>query len=80
MLVHFIVLFIQLMNALSLGMSLFVIAAGLTLIFGVLRIVNFAHGAFYMVGAYLAYSVVQTFGETRIWVFSAWRAPHLGWG
>ena len=35
--------------------SLFLIAAGLSLIFGVSRIVNFAHGSFYMLGAYIAY-------------------------
>lgn len=50
-------LFIQFMNGLSLAMSLFVIAAGLTLILGILRVLNFAHGVFYMVGGYVAYSV-----------------------
>lgn len=54
------------MNSLSLGMNLFIIAAGLTLIFGVLRIVNFAHGAFYMIGAYVAFSILQLTGETNI--------------
>jgi branched-chain amino acid transport system permease protein len=53
-------LFIQFMNGLSLGMNLFVIAAGLTIILGVLRVLNFAHGAFYMVGAYVTYSVVRS--------------------
>ena len=52
-------LLIQLLNSLSLGMNLFIIASGLTLIFGVLRIVNFAHGAFFMVGAYVCYTVVS---------------------
>lgn len=42
---------------LSIGMLLFLLAAGLTLIFGMLRIINFAHGALYMFGAYLAYQV-----------------------
>ncbi|WP_372657618.1 branched-chain amino acid ABC transporter permease [Hydrogenophaga sp.] len=42
---------------LSIGMLLFLLAAGLTLIFGMLRIINFAHGALYMLGAYLAYQV-----------------------
>jgi branched-chain amino acid transport system permease protein len=51
--------FIQFMNGLSLGMNLFVIAAGLTIVLGVLRVLNFAHGAFYMVGAYVTYSVVR---------------------
>ena len=52
-------LLIELLNSLSLGMNLFIIASGLTLIFGVLRIVNFAHGAFFMVGAYVCYTVVS---------------------
>jgi branched-subunit amino acid ABC-type transport system permease component len=43
-------------------MYLFIIAAGLSLIFGVLRVINFAHGAFYMFGAYAAYSATQRFG------------------
>jgi branched-chain amino acid transport system permease protein len=60
------ILLIQVMNSISLGMNLFIIAAGLTLVFGVLRIVNFAHGSFYMVGAYVAYSVIQTIGETNL--------------
>ncbi len=51
--------FIQLLNGLSLGMSLFVIAAGLTLILGVLRVLNFAHGAFYMLGGYVCFSLVK---------------------
>lgn len=63
------ILFIQVMNSLSLGMNLFIIAAGLTLIFGVLRIVNFAHGAFYMIGAYVAFSILQLTGETNAGFF-----------
>lgn len=49
--------FIQVLNSISLGMNLFIIAAGLSLIFGVLRIINFAHGVFYMFGAYIMYTV-----------------------
>jgi branched-chain amino acid transport system permease protein len=45
---------VQLLNGLASASSLFLIAAGLTLIFGVTRIVNFAHGSFFMVGAYVA--------------------------
>jgi len=60
------VLFIQVMNSVSLAMNLFIIAAGLTLIFGVLRIVNFAHGAFYMVGAYVALSILRVTGDTDL--------------
>jgi branched-subunit amino acid ABC-type transport system permease component len=56
---HPAIAFIQFMNGLSQGMVLFVIAAGLTLIFGVLRVLNFAHGAFYMVGGYAMYTGTQ---------------------
>lgn len=52
-------LFIQFLNGLSLAMNLFIIAAGLTLILGTLRVLNFAHGVFYMVGGYVAYTVVS---------------------
>lgn len=48
---------------LSIGMLLFLLAAGLTLIFGMLGIINFAHGAFYMLGAYFAYQVAASFGN-----------------
>lgn len=54
----------QFVNGLSLGMNLFIIAAGLTIVLGVLRVLNFAHGAFYMVGAYVSYSIVRAFGGT----------------
>jgi branched-chain amino acid transport system permease protein len=47
----------QLINGLILGLSYSLIAVGLTLVFGILRIVNFSHGQFYMLGAYLAYAV-----------------------
>ncbi|TAM74185.1 branched-chain amino acid ABC transporter permease [bacterium] len=49
---------IQLLNGVVLGMIYALVAAGLTLIFGMLDIPNFAHGAFYALGAYVAYSVV----------------------
>ncbi|MDA1097962.1 MAG: branched-chain amino acid ABC transporter permease [Proteobacteria bacterium] len=51
-------LFYQFMNSISLGMNIFIIAAGLSLILGVLRVINFAHGAFFMVGAYVCWSTV----------------------
>lgn len=47
---------VQLLNGLASAASLFLVAAGLTLIFGVTRIVNFAHGSFFMLGAYVAWS------------------------
>ncbi len=55
--------FAQLLNGLAGASSLFLVAAGLTLIFGVTRIVNFAHGSLYMLGAYVAYTLVATFGR-----------------
>src|SRR5689334_23199928 len=48
----------QLLAGVSNGMLLFLISAGLSLIFGVLRIINFAHGSFFMLGAFLAVSLV----------------------
>jgi len=53
---------VQLLNGLSGASSMFLVAAGLSLIFGVTRIVNFAHGSFFMVGIYVAYSLVQVLG------------------
>ena len=53
---------VQLLNGLAGASSLFLVAAGLSLIFGVTRIVNFAHGSFYMIGIYVAYSMVGWLG------------------
>jgi branched-chain amino acid transport system permease protein len=50
-------------SGLVIGMLTFLVASGLTLIFGVLKVVNFAHGAFYMLGAYIAYSVYMVTGS-----------------
>ncbi len=52
----------QLLNGLAGASSLFLVAAGLSLIFGVTRIVNFAHGSFFMVGIYIAYTLVKHLG------------------
>jgi branched-chain amino acid transport system permease protein len=56
-------LFIQLLNAVQYGLLLFLIAGGLTLIFGIMGIINLAHGSFYMVGAYLAWSLSVHLGS-----------------
>lgn len=48
---------------LSIGLLLFLVAAGLTLIFGLLGVINFAHGAFYMLGAYIGYQAVASTGS-----------------
>src|SRR5574337_837745 len=55
---------VQLLNGLAGASSLFLVAAGLSLIFGVTRIVNFAHGTFYMLGVYLAYTAVDRLAPT----------------
>jgi len=52
----------QLLNGLASASTLFLVAAGLSLIFGVTRIVNFAHGSFYMLGLYVAYACVERLG------------------
>jgi branched-chain amino acid transport system permease protein len=52
----------QLLNALTLAGLLFLVSAGLSLVFGILRVVNFAHGVFYMLGAYLGYTTVVLTG------------------
>jgi branched-chain amino acid transport system permease protein len=53
----------QLLNGLAGASALFLVAAGLTLIFGVTRVVNFAHGSLYMLGAYVAYTLVEALGR-----------------
>jgi len=53
----------QCLNALSQAALLFFLGCGLTLIFGIMRIVNFAHGAFFMLGAYVGYSAVHWTGN-----------------
>lgn len=62
---------VQLLNGLAGASSLFLVGAGLSLAFGVLRIVNFAHGSFYMLGIYIAYSVTDALGG------GAWFWPAL---
>src|SRR6185295_13270296 len=54
--------FAQSVSGLTAAMFLFLIAAGLSLIFGVLRVLNFAHGTFYMLGAYSTFQFVQWLG------------------
>jgi branched-chain amino acid transport system permease protein len=61
----------QLSTGLIVGALLFLVAAGLTLIFGVLGIVNFAHGSFYMLGAYLALTAYRMSGSFVIAILAA---------
>ena len=57
---------IQCLNSLQYGLLLFLVASGLTLIFGIMGVINLAHGSFYMIGAYMAFAlapvVAGTFG------------------
>ncbi len=62
---------IQLLNGLAAASSLFLVSAGLSLIFGVTRIVNFAHGSLYMLGLYVAYSLIAALGRTPLGFWSA---------
>jgi len=59
---------VQVLSGLSVGMFLFLVSVGMSLIFGVTRIVNLAHGSFYMVGAYFMVSVMEMLPE-RPWAF-----------
>ena len=54
---------VQLLNGLQYGLLLFLIASGLTLIFGIMGIINLAHGAMYMIGAYLVYDLTFRLGN-----------------
>ena len=58
-----VIFLIQVLNGLQYGLLLFLVASGLTLIFGILGVINLAHGSFYMVGAYLAFSLTQRLGS-----------------
>ena len=68
--VEFSFLLVQALSGLASASSLFIIASGLTLVFGVTRIVNFAHGSFYMLGAYMAVTIVP-------WLLQIERSPTL---
>ncbi|MBP0589781.1 ABC transporter permease [Paraburkholderia sp. LEh10] len=70
-------LLVQLVNGLADASALFLVAAGLSLIFGVTRIVNFAHGSFYMLGIYVAYSIASRFGASTAGFWLAMLASAL---
>ena len=55
---------IQCLNALQYGLLLFLVASGLTLIFGIMGVINLAHGSFYMIGAYMAFALAPIVGAT----------------
>lgn len=62
---------IQVMNGLQLGILLFLLAAGLTLIFGIMDFINLAHGSFYMIGAYFCGTITLLTGNFVLAVFLA---------
>ncbi len=64
-------LFEQLLNGLQFGAMLFMLASGLTLIFGIMGVVNLTHGSFYMVGAYCAALTVNQTGSFVLAIFAA---------
>ena len=67
-------LVVQFLTGLASAASLFLVASGLSIIFGVTRIVNFAHGAFYMLGAYVAYTLTERLsGALGFWAASSRR-------
>jgi branched-chain amino acid transport system permease protein len=55
---------IQCLNAVQYGLLLFLVASGLTLIFGIMGVINLAHGSFYMIGAYMAYALAPWVNQT----------------
>ncbi|GAB7538252.1 branched-chain amino acid ABC transporter permease [Burkholderia sp. 22PA0099] len=57
---------LQIVNGIGVGMLYFLLAVGLSIVFGLLRFVNFAHGAFYLLGAYFCYQALQW--EANFWV------------
>ena len=71
---------IQLLNGIQYGLLLFLVASGLTLIFGILGVINLAHGSFFMIGAYLAYWLSQKTGSLPLGIAVALPlAAAIGW-
>ena len=70
---------LQLVNGVEYGLLLFLVASGLTLVFGVLGVLNFAHGSFYMLGAYLAFWLSERTGNLveRLAIARLYRRDHL---
>jgi branched-subunit amino acid ABC-type transport system permease component len=62
---------IQVLNGLSYGLLLFLLAAGLSLIFGLMGVINMAHGSFFMLGAYLGYSIINTANSFTLAIIGA---------
>ena len=69
-----------LLNGLVIASTLFLVSSGLSIVFGVSRISNFAHGSLYMLGAYIAYSTIRAFPQTTLGFFAAAAATALAVG
>ncbi|MCK4869089.1 MAG: branched-chain amino acid ABC transporter permease, partial [Alphaproteobacteria bacterium] len=67
----------QMLNGLQLGVMLFLLAAGLTLVFGIMDLINLAHGSLYMVGAFVAATVAQWTGSFMLGLLAALPAAAL---
>jgi len=67
----------QLLNGLQLGVTLFLMSAGLTLVFGIMQVINLAHGSFYMIGAYVAATVAAHTGSFMLGLLAALPAAGL---
>ncbi len=72
--------FVSVLNGLSYGLLLFLLSAGLTLILGIMGVLNFAHASFYMLGAYLGYALAQHWGYAAALVLSPLLLGLLGAG
>jgi branched-chain amino acid transport system permease protein len=59
-----VVFLVQCLNAVQYGLLLFLVASGLTLIFGIMGVINLAHGSFYMIGAYMAFALAPLVEQT----------------
>ncbi len=62
---------VQCLNAVQYGLLLFLVASGLTLIFGIMGVINLAHGSFYMLGAYMAFVLAPHFGDNFLLMLAA---------
>jgi branched-chain amino acid transport system permease protein len=67
----------QLLNGLQLGITLFLMSAGLTLVFGIMQVINLAHGSFYMIGAYVGATVAAQTGSFILAILAALSAAAL---
>ncbi len=67
----------QILNGLQLGITLFLMSAGLTLVFGIMQVINLAHGSFYMIGAYVGATVAAHTGSFIIGLTAALPAAAL---